>query len=459
MTMLRFTCRSSVRRSEMVLALLTLLVPGLAGAQSTGYGSDEAGTLTVEPPSETTVTETVVPPPGYPAPGTDINSYLPSSSRPITGETQDSFDLNRASQSGSIVITGSAGSAAVGIGGEKSKGPVRVPEIHTVRRGDTLWDLSQHYYSNPWAWPQLWSMNPQVENPHWIYPGDQLRMRTAPTLEGIPEDNSIARGGFVARGALVPPETIFLRDQGYLGDPNRDVWGELVGSPEDQMLLSEGNTVYLLMKEGVDLNVGQQLTLFREVHEPPKVKGSRRPPGEIVKVYGTVRVNRWDPETRIARGLLTESVDVIERGTKVGPVGRRFDVVPPKPAEVDLVARVLTSLYPNVYYGRNQVVFLDRGSEDGLEAGNRLKVLRRGDVWRRNLKTASKMARARIRMESPKRVPVEDTPLKGDDTKFPEEVIGELQILRTERYSSVALVSQSSQELIAGDRAVSVAGY
>src|SRR3954471_15887042 len=54
-----------------------------------------------------------------------------------------------------------------------------VPDVHLVRRGDTLWDLCNRYYQNPWAWPKVWSYNPQVANPHWIYPGDQLRLTSA----------------------------------------------------------------------------------------------------------------------------------------------------------------------------------------------------------------------------------------------------------------------------------------
>ena len=54
-----------------------------------------------------------------------------------------------------------------------------VPEIYTVRRGDTLWDITGRYYGNPWYWPRVWSYNPEVTNPHWIYPLDRLRLRRA----------------------------------------------------------------------------------------------------------------------------------------------------------------------------------------------------------------------------------------------------------------------------------------
>jgi hypothetical protein len=224
------------------------------------------------------------------------------------------------------------------------------------------------------------------------------------------------------------------------------------------MLLSDGNHVYLVMRPGVDLKVGQDLTVFREVPQPDNVSGARRPPGQVVAISGTVKVDRWDPKTRVARGLITESVDTIERGTKVGPVGRQFDVIPPRPNTHATEARVLNSLYPHVYLAQNQVVFIDRGSQDGLAPGNTLLVLRRGDTWRGSLTTNSKMLRDRLRMDSSERVDIETTPLHGENSQFPEEAVAELRVLRSEKFSSVALVTQSRREVVPGDRAVAVKG-
>ena len=353
-------------------------------------------------------------------------------------------------------------SGQAGVHGSKSGGPKKgAPEFHVVKKGDTLWALSNTYYGNPWAWPQVWSLNPQIENPHWIYPGDQVRTRSAITSKStkISEDNSAGPGGMVGRSRLVPQGTIFVRDQGYIGDPKRDVWGEVVGSHEDQMLLTDGNTVYLLMKDGVDLRLGQRLTVFKEVAAPPKVNDSRDPPGKIVKIYGTLRVDAWDPKARVAKTVLIESVDSIERGFSVGPVGRRFDVVPPTAATADVEARILTSLHPHIYFGQNQLVFIDKGSEDGLVAGNRLRILRRGDTWRRNLLTANHHARMRVEMGSPELPEGQTTPLHGNDDKFPDEVVGELRVLRTEEYSSICMVVESTRGLTQGDRAIAVEGY
>ena len=356
-------------------------------------------------------------------------------------------------------------SGAAGVhGSQVGKRPKNVPEFHVVKKGDTLWDLSENYYGNPWAWPQVWSLNPQIENPHWIYPGDQVRTAEGNTgsESGQPrhaENNSAGEGGFVGRARTVPGGTVFVRDQGYLGDPERDVWGEVTGSDSDQMLLSDGNVVYLEMRDGVDLRIGQRLTVFQALADSPDIDGARTPPGEIVKVYGTVRVDGWDRDTRIAKTSLIESLDIVERGYKVGPVGRRFDVVPPRASDVDLETHLLSGLYPHIYYGQQQLVFVDKGSEDGLVAGNRLRVLRRGDTWSRNLTTENRFARIRVEMGSPDIPDPEVTPLETDDEKYPDEIVGELIVLRTEEYSSICLVTGSTQGLQPGDRAVAVTGY
>jgi hypothetical protein len=401
----------------------------------------------------------------------ELDSHLPASSE-TSNPTIDSMyggvtiaGQNTQEEDGetnfglSRMYGGVSGSAS--LQGEESSRPTKsLPQFHVVKKGDTLWDLSESFYDNPWAWPQLWSFNPQIENPHWIYPGDQVRTAGKRNASrGPSEDNSAGRGGFVGRSQAVESGTVFVRDQGYIGDAERDVWGEIAGAHHDNMLLSDGNVVYLVMKEGVDLRIGQRLTVFKEIAEAPNVPNARRPPGEIVKIYGTVRVDGWDQENRIARGSLIESLDIIERGFKVGPVGRRFDVVPPIPATVEVTARILTSLYPHVYFGKDQLVFIDKGSEDGLKPGNRLRALRRGDTWRRKLKTADYHARMRLELNAPDMPKPEVTPLRGDDEKFPDEVVGEITVLRAEEYSAICLVTASSWGLESGERVVAVPGY
>ena len=428
------------------------LVSPHALAQDTGGGAGAEGGG--QAPTQTTVTTVSTPPFGFPQPGAaDPDAHLPSSSRSRSDTTKgDTFDLGRGSAGGGS-IRGNQGSAAIlGRGAA-----LRVPPFHTVRRGDTLWDLSGHYYGNSWNWPKVWSFNPQISNPHWIYPGDQVRMK-----QGGDYRDAAALGdggGLVDRRGAVPADTIFLRRAGFIEDPRRQVKGELLGSREDQMLLSEGNHVYLQIKPNVEVVPGQKLTIFTKVRKPAAVKGARRPPGEIIAIKGTVRVDQWDEKKRLARGTITESTDVIERGALVGDVGRRIDVVPPKPSRVNRWARVLTSIYPHEILGQNQIVFIDRGTEDGVSAGIRLFIVAKGDAWRGSLKTATRTARQRMRIEVPESATFENTPLKGNEKDFPEEIIGELRILRANKYSSVCLVTASHREIEPGDRAVTGKGY
>jgi len=460
-------------RACITFALAFATWPSLAPAQPTvsaasnADGSaapvDNSGNAAGTNASTTAV---FMPPYGVPFSGKDPNAGLPSSSRPSTNaaSSSDSFDLGQTTN-GNEVLRGSKGTLA--ITGTSKTPAVNVPEIYFIKRGDTLWDISEHYLDNPWQWPKLWSYNPDIRNPNWIYPGDQLRLRRngagaggGQGLAGRASGQGSGGGGGLRLGnGRVTGDTLFLRDEAYIGDPSKDTWGEVVGAREEQMMLSRGNHVYLDVLQGKEPKIGQEITIFEGLRKLPAVPGARVPPGEIVRIKGTVKITEFDPKKRIASGEIIEAVDAIERGAKIGEVERQYRVVTPTTATKTVWARVLTSIHPHVYMGQNQLVFIDRGTDDGLTIGNRMLIVRRGDVWRQSLVTTTHMARDTLRIDSTDPAELRTTTLRRDDKDFPDEIIAELRVVQVSRYSATTVVVESKKEVVVGDQAVAREGY
>jgi hypothetical protein len=429
---------------------------GGTGAPTAGApASQPAGGAPAAPPSVV-----YVPPFGMPmAPG-NPNTYLPSSSQPSsdTSRASDHFDF-APGKGGTPVMRGNPNASFATPGHIETAEPLT--PVYTVKRGDTLWELCDRYFNNPWDWPRIWSYNPELQNPHWIYPGDQIRMQaSSETAQVGPAGPPRQLGNgirFVGRQSKVKMGTVFLRDQGYIDDDVKDVWGEVTASPEDQLLLSDGDNAYLEIKSGHDVRVGQDLTVFRPVHG--ELRGDVK--GTLVSILGTARVEKWDPETRIARAKLIESLDVIGRGSLIGPMTRRFEIVAPVQNEAEVRGHVAASVYPHVLFGQNQVVFIDRGQQDGLVPGNRLFVVSRGDAYRKTLVQASQFASAEVHYDSEKPATIEKGAAigKGDDAKFPEEVTGELRVLSVRDHSAACLVISSLREIEPGHNVVARRGF
>lgn len=419
------------------------------GAQQ-GGGTTSTTTITTVP----SFPGSVAPPPaGVPVGGGNATE---SSARPIQGDQQDGFDL-LPSAGGHETVHGDE-HGPVFLGGSKN-GSVRlsggvVPNTYVVRKGDTLWDICDGFFQNPYEWPRVWSYNPQLQNPHWIYPGDEIRLRSngiaiSPSQDNAGTPSDSGSSSLVDRRRQVPNNTIFLRDQGFVDDSQDQNWGEIIGSPVDKMFLSDFDSIYLKMAGNRDVKLGQELTIFRPVRQVPG--------GKVVQIQGTVRVDSWNPNARIARGQIVESLDVIERGARIGPIMRKFSVTPPARNDSDVAAHVLASVHQHEFYGQNQVVFIDKGSQDGLKNGNRLFIIRKGDAWRASL--ASDADAYRIAIESNSPAEMEPVPTPHDKGVLPEEVVGELRVVDLRDHTATCVVTQSRREIETGDDAIARKGY
>ncbi len=459
------TGRNAVRRSLAIA--VGLVLPALqvtaafaqqtGGAAPAGGGGATGGTTGAAPatgaPTVTTVqgptTATFYPGGVAPlAPGGVLGggNAQYSSSKPITGNERDSFDF-KTGAGGAIGVHGEPNGSFVlnGHGGRSYSGIV--PSTHLVRRGDTLWDICGHYFENPYQWPRIWSYNAQIQNPHWIYPGDQVKLRQGISNEPI---TPTPRGGasLVDRRRQVPNDTVFLRNMGYIEDEAAD-WGEISGSREDKMFLADFDEVYLRVVGDHEVKIGQELTVYR----PVKAEGA----GRMVQIQGTVRIDQWNAKERIARARIVETLDTIERGARIGPVPRRFEVVAPVRNDKDVESTILASIVPHELYGQNQVVFIDKGEDAGLKPGNRLFVIRKGDGFHET--QPSRSAAKRIALEDPSPAAMEQITEPRDANALPEEVIAELRIVSVKKKTATALVTSARSELELGDRAIARKGY
>jgi hypothetical protein len=325
-------------------------------------------------------------------------------------------------------------------------GPVQVhggsvPGVHTVRRGDTLWDISWFYFSNPWEWPRVWSYNPEITNPHWIYPGDQVRLH-----EGGKAPATAGTGGG-GQGATGPDQPIAARPQtgdgffelrqlAFVGNEDLRLAIRIDGSPEEKMLLASGDEVYLAYPKERPPRVGQRYSVYLE-RKRVKHPDSGKDVGAYVKIVGEVEVISVKQDKR-ARAVILDSVDVIERGQRVGPLQRQFKNVDPTPAEVDLEGTIVADIAADQLIGARQVVVLDRGAEHRVKVGNRLHVVRRGDAYQKVMGPRTNIGK--------------------NDTRYPARSIGEVLVVQTGKRNAIAVVTRSDKEFGVGDHVLMVRG-
>jgi len=356
----------------------------------------------------------------------------------------------------------------------ESKAPVPDSGTYVVRDGDTMWDLSGRYFPSSYEWPRLWSYNPEITNPHWIYPGHVMRLEEGAqggySVEGVaagdeaPGSSELltSKGRFgqgfgAERFARSKDGSILVGEEVYLDRQALDQAAFIVGSYEDHMMLSPSDEVYLKFEGDKAPRAGRELTVFRHITKgensatagkvPQVMAGNEK--GEIVRVLGAVRVKTYDEDTRIARAVITEALEPIERGFQVTDVPRKLAQVPPRTNARKVEAKIIAASRPLGVLGHNQIVFIGAGEKQGVQVGNRFIVVRQGDSWRRSLVLLSEV---KTPAERPSR-------RKPDDSKYPEEPIGEVRVLYVRPESCTGIITGSVHEIEPGDRVEMPEGF
>lgn len=344
------------------------------------------------------------------------------------------------------------------------------PDSYTIKRGDTLWDISGLFLRTPWRWPELWGMNmDQVRNPHLIYPGQRLFLekvdgRARLRLAQPSGDSPVETVRVSPRTRVEPLPDLALPTlqphliEPFLAEPLIVEEGVLeraprvVAAPDTRVLITKGDRAYA-----------------RGVPEAP-LRASGTEAGDTYRVFRSARALR-DPVTGavlgyeaqyvgralLVRGESQEAVRTRSGGTETLPVPASLDIIsareemrvgdrllPEPPRELvnytprapqgPVEGAAVVSMYGNAVgmAAQNQVVTINKGRADGIEPGHVLAILKEG-------------RRVLDRSQAGER----------DQIKLPDERNGLLMVFRSFDRLSYALIVETADGVKVGDRVVS----
>jgi hypothetical protein len=261
------------------------------------------------------------------------------------------------------------------------------PMNYSVKRGDTLWDISAVFLKDPWFWPEIWQINPQVENPHLIYPGDVLSLavgangdarvfisqysgaRLQPRLRSDALDGPIDTIPFAAIASFLTKPSVLSKDQA-LAAPH------ILAFRDEHMIGGTGHEIYV-KDLGGDLN--QRYTVMH-VGEPIRDIDSREILGYQAYYVATAVVNRPGD---IAKAVLTEGArEALEGDRLIMQEGEMSLTFAPHSPTTPVDGQIIAVAENAEQIGQYQVVVLNRGGNDGLTAGAVLAIDQLGAVVR-----------------------------------------------------------------------------
>jgi hypothetical protein len=333
---------------------------------------------------------------------------------------------------GTLRAAGTTGAVAVG---QPPPPPVlnpRHPDTYVVQRGDTLWDIAAMFLRDPWYWPEIWQINPQVENPHLIFPGDILSLvylddgrpvvqvergaglveRLSPRIRSEPLEEAIQ---------TIPFETLraFLSRPAVLDGADLDTLPYILAHP-DGLMGSAGHDVYV---RGTEAAPG---AVFNVVHVGDALVD---PDDNAIIGYqglyvGQGRVRRsGDPATVYLTETAREALigDYLVTEESVAPV-----TFIPRAPEATVEGRIISVLDGVSLIGQYQVIVINRGARDGIEPGHVLSVYRTGGFVRD---------------------PIQRNGQSLEKVRLPDELAGTTMVFRIFDRMSYALVMEATSEI------------
>lgn len=338
------------------------------------------------------------------------------------------------------------------------------PDTYVVKRGDTLWGISGMYLKRPWRWPELWGMNlKSIPNPHLIFPGQTLylekdgayaRLRTSRSSE--PETVRVSprtRSDSLADSALptLKPHLIepFLVEPLVVDAQVLEHAPRVIATTEERVLMASGDRVYVRGDAASPmLAEAGEPRFYRVFRDAVALKDpvSGEVLGYEAQYLGKAELVRGEAFEEVPNGkggysaeyvpatvTLSATKEEVRAGDRLLPApARAFANYTPRAPELDVDASVV-SIYGSssvTYAAQNQVVAINKGSEDGIEAGHVLSLLTKGS----RIKDSTDASKAMI--------------------KLPSEINGTAMVFRTFDRVSYALILEIRDGVRVGDRLV-----
>ncbi|MBI2969253.1 MAG: LysM peptidoglycan-binding domain-containing protein [Gammaproteobacteria bacterium] len=351
------------------------------------------------------------------------------------------------------------------------------PESYVVQKGDTLWDIAGRFLTEPWRWPEIWKVNPQIENPHLIYPGDVVTL----SVEGGAPVLAVERGaeGAVAaaagaatgrtqklspairiydRGEAVPSIPIdaikqFLTRPLVVGAEEMESWPYIVSSFDQHLVAGAGNRVYV---RGMQGKAGERrYSVYRKgpayrsnSGAKGAVYGSPAGPSGPILGYEAIYVGEavieefGDPAT----ATITQSSREVLNGDRLTPQRTdevTSDFIPRAPAG-PVAGSIISVVDGLLDIGQYQVVVLDIGANQGLEVGNYLGVFQTGKVVNDKVAYLDETTHPFIEYLGTLKA-------TGEKVQLPEEYAAVIMVFRIFQQISYALVMEARGPLRLND--------
>ncbi len=346
------------------------------------------------------------------------------------------------SSSSDTTLRGADNGSVGGVAPVKAGYSGGVPEFHVVELGDTLWKIADLYMKDPYGWPRLWAYNEQITNPHWIFPGDRVRLREmagGQRLEG--ERLRLTRTQLPKE---VQQDAYLLRQIAFVAAADFETSMRVTGGGDANVMLSTDNTVYMSYSKRDVPAPGELVAVYSPLEEVRDAKGRKRL-GYIVQIMGEVEVQSLS--RKAVEGLVVRANNPIERGYRVGPLRRAYRRIEARASQRSATGNIVATLNTappmpfhetkarrrkfrgiHTLVGEEDFVVVDMGTREGVEEGNLLEVIRRGDGYTKKR--------------------VLDIPYEEG---WPRRVVGAILVVETRDDVALGVVLYARQELSVGD--------